>query len=312
MSNLPLQAFRMVEPANWGFGASATMASQPFVLSHMHVSATASAANSSGEITPTSMTGTNTNGVGWEAGVGNGALVNNTGRCVPWVARSLSGIYPVAVPNAYDRIYIYPMYTIEAAGNTAGAFLSMASTFSAPLLMPFGLLPQTRSESTTSRYNPIDGTRFPDDVINGMSDAATYQSAGAPTHGINTRLDGSWITLPPYSSNFVSANGVVDNAYTTTSPASFARNISNSTFGAGYQLPDDVSISLASATTMSPTVVSHSPSRVIVGAGIEYQTMGAEEIVAVPMRHPSSLTFGLTVPATQFRCHWFLMGVFLG
>jgi len=224
----------------------------------------------------------------------------NANRCLPWLARDLDGIYPVAVPNAYDRVYIFPMYTIQGAA----ASIALASTTIAPYIIPFGLAPDTRGYTDVNKLNPLIA-RFPEDLIGALT-----PPTGGAAHGVNFRTNGAWVPLPPYASNFVSANSTVDNSYANSSPASFARDIAGK-FGAGFQLPDDVTISTSTTTVMNATAVQHAASPVIVGAGIEYSTMGSQEIVAVPMTHPSTLTWNAT-NATQFRVHWFLMGMFLG
>jgi len=298
MPNTPLKTFRTVEPANWGFGSTATLASQPFVLAHNYVTYTATGA-ATGTVTPTSSSGTNALSAGWETQA-PGNMTLNANRCLPWLARDFDGIYPVAVPNAYDRVYIFPMYTIQGAAVS----IALGSTTVAPYIIPFGLAPDTRGYTDVNKLNPLIA-RFPEDLIG----ALTAPTGGA-AHGVNFRTNGAWVALPPYASNFVSANSTVDNGYSTTSPASFARDIGGK-FGAGFQLPDDVSISTSTTLVMGATTVQHAAGPVIVGAGIEYSTMGSQEIVAVPMTHPSTITWNATI-ATQFRVHWFLMGMFLG
>jgi hypothetical protein len=297
MPNAPLKTFRAVEPANWGFGSTATLASQPFVLAHNYVTYTSNA--TTGTVTPTASTGTTATGAGWESQA-PGNMTVNANRCLPWLARDLDGIYPVAVPNAYDRVYIFPMYTIQGAA----ASIALASTTIAPYIIPFGLAPDTRGYTDVNKLNPLIA-RFPEDLIGALT-----PPTGGAGHGVNFRTNGAWVPLPPYASNFVSANSTVDNSYTNSSPASFARDVAGK-FGAGFQLPDDVTISTSTTAVMNATAVQHAASPVIVGAGIEYSTMGSQEIVAVPMTHPSTLTWNAT-NATQFRVHWFLMGMFLG
>lgn len=297
MPNAPLKTFRAVEPANWGFGSTATLASQPFVLAHNYVTYTATGTATGTVLTSTS-TGTNSTTTGWHS-QSPGNMVTNANRCLPWLARDFDGIYPVAVPNAYDRVYIFPMYTIQ--GDAAS--IAFSTTTAAPFVIPFGLAPDTRGYTDVNKLNPLIA-RFPEDLIGALT-----PPTGGAAHGVNFRTNGAWVPLPPYASNFVSANSIVDNSY-STSPASFARDI-NPRFGAGFQLPDDVSISTSNTGVMGPTAVQHVASPVIVGAGIEYSTMGSQEIIAVPMTHPSTLTWNAT-SGTQFRVHWFLMGMFLG
>lgn len=299
MPNEPLQTFRAVEPAHWGFGAISTIASQPFVLAHNHVLLTAAAATASGTLTPTDSTGTTTTTTGWQDQA-PGNMVVNVSRCLPWLARDFDGIYPVAVPNAYDRILIFPMYTIEGQAAT----LTAPTTFDAPAVIPFGLLPETRGFTNVNKLNPKIA-RFPEDLIATLTPPAS--SAG---HGINLRTNGAWMPLHPYGSNYLASNQATENTYATSSPSAFPRDPAP-LLGLGYRLPSDVSISASTSTVMSAAVTSHAASNLIVGAGIEYNTLGSKEIVAVPMTHPSSLTWNVTA-ATEFRVHWFLMGMFLG
>lgn len=299
MPNEPLQTYRAVDPVGYHFGSTATTASQPFVLAHNYLNLNATAAT--GTVTPTVSTNTSSTGTGWQdASPGN--MILNPDRCLPWLARNFEGIYPVAVPNAYDRILIFPMYTIEGQGATI--VVQGGSGFDAPAVIPYGLLPETRGFSETNKLNPKIA-RFPEDLI-----AALGPPTGSTGHGINLRTNGAWMPLHPYGSNFLASNQGVDNSYTGTSPSAFARDPVPS-LGLGYRLPSDVSISKSGTSGMSAAFVDHAAGNVIVGAGIEYNTLGAEEIVAVPVTHPSTLTWAAP-SGTAFRVHWFLMGVFLG
>lgn len=300
MPNTPLKTFRAVEPANWGFGSTATLASQPFVLAHNYVTYTATGV-STGTVLSATSTGTNSTSTGWQSQA-PGNMILDANRCLPWLARDLDGIYPVAVPNAYDRVYIFPMYTIQGA---SASIAFVAGTTNAPYIIPFGLAPDTRGYTDVNKLNPLIA-RFPEDLIGALT-----PPTGGAAHGVNFRTNGAWVPLPPYASNFVSANSTVDNSYTNSSPASFARGIIGPKFGAGFQLPNDVTISTSGTGVMGSAAVQHAAGPVIVGAGIEYSTMGSQEIVAVPMTHPSTLTWNATT-GSQFRVHWFLMGMFLG
>jgi hypothetical protein len=299
MPNEPLQTYRAVEPANWGFGASATLCSQPFVLAHNYVSLTANTGTATGTVLPSTSTGTTNAAIGWDTQA-PGNMVKDVSRCLPWLARDFNGIYPVAVPNAYDRILIFPMYTIEGQAAT----LLAPTTFDAPAFIPFGLLPETRGFTDVNKLNPKIA-RFPEDLI-----ATLTPPSGSTGHGINLRTNGAWVPLHPYGSNYLSSNQATENTYAASSPSAFARDTAPA-LGLGYRLPSDVSISTSTGTTMSATNTSHAASNLIVGAGIEYNTIGSKEIVAVPVTHPSSLTWAVT-SGTPFRVHWFLMGAFLG
>lgn len=300
MPNEPLQTYRAVDPVGYHFGSIATTASQPFVLAHNHVALTAAAAGTTGAVTSTGSTGTTATGAGWQTQA-PGSMVLDANRCLPWLARNFDGIYPVAVPNAYDRILIFPMYTIEGQGAT----LTAPTTFDAPAIIPFGLLPETRGFTDVNKLNPKIA-RFPEDLI-----ASLAPVSGSTGHGINLRTNGSWMPLHPYGSNFLASNQATENTYATSSPSAFPRDPAP-LFGLGYRLPSDVSISSSTTSVMAAAGTSHAASNLIVGAGIEYNTLGSKEIVAVPMIHPSSLTWTVNPPATAFRVHWFLMGVFLG
>jgi hypothetical protein len=298
MPNEPLQTYRAVDPVGYHFGSTATTASQPFVLAHNYVDL--SATSGTGSVTPTASTNTSVS-TGWQSAA-PGDMVVNPNRCLPWLARDFEGIYPGAVPNAYDRILIFPMYTIE--GQEATIVVPAGASFNAPAVIPYGLLPETRGFSETNKLNPKIA-RFPEDLI-----AALGPPTESTGHGIDLRTNGAWMPLHPYGSNFLASNQFVENTYATSSPSAFARDPAPA-LGLGYRLPSDVSISASTNTVMSATVTSHAAGNVIVGAGIEYNTLGSEEIVAVPVSHPTTLTWAAT-STTQFRVHWFLMGVFLG
>lgn len=306
MPNEPLQTYRAVEPVGPHFTAAATLSSVPFVLAHNHVSLTA-AAVTTGTVLAAGSSGTTETAVGWDSS-GNGSMTLNVDRAIPWVARNFEGIYPVTVPNAFNRLYVYPMYTIESAVVTTAPNISFPlTTGSAPFVLPFGLLPQTRGSSTTGKLNPKIG-RFPDDLI-----AATLPVVGgaAVGHGIDTRTNGLWIPLLPIGANFLSGGALAVNTY-ASSPASYARNTTGNLFGAGYQLPNDASISASAVSATTAIQVQHAVGRVIVGAGLEFNTHGAAEVVVVPQKHPAVINWNTSSNTAPFRIHWFLMGMFLG
>jgi hypothetical protein len=296
MANEPLQNFRAVEPANYGFGASATIASQPFVLNHL-IAAT--------------ITSTGPAGVNVAAVFPGGA--HTADRFLPWISKdydtptSTGSYYPVKVPNAYDRIYIFTMYqlsTTDTQINANSTTFGVPSTYAGPWVVPMGLQPQTRGFSTSNKLNPKI-SYLPDDLI----------SKVYPTHtknvGYDLRTHGSWTPLPAYSSNFSTSNGIW-NIGAGNNPSSYGR----ATIGTGtaYSLPDDLSVSKAAALALAEgNAQFDTGSPVLIGMGHEFQTMGSEEIVCCIGSIPSGVT--ITHPASNgkdYLAHWFTMGMFLG
>ena len=283
MPNTPLQTFRTVEGAHCGFTAAATLASQPFVLHHQQVY-TLTAADT--------------------AAVVKGALSYETlsaNRFQPWTLRNLDSCYPVKIPNAYNRVYVFPMFVGATDDTTAANMPTLTVTnYVSPYIMPFGMFPQTRSYSASNKLNPLE-YRFPDDII----------AAAAPTHtpGHSTRTNGIWSVLPSYGLNATNTNGVIA---TNSSSTGFGRAILGA--GASYLLPDDVSISLSttSAITASDSQLASGP--VVIGMGQEYQTLGCEELAVALGSNPSGISVNIAakVSARVYRVHFFLMGVFLG
>lgn len=317
MPNTPLQTFRSVEPANYGFGSSATMASRPFVLSWLRTQTFTSNAGTGTVLNATS-TGTTATSNGWnDSGPNTGGTLPllNADRCLPWVARNMEHIYPVKVPNAYDRIYIFPMYCIEAR---TGASISgsVNSLYVGPSAIPFGLIPETRGYTTTGKADPLL-SRLPDDLLDPFIAANPIESSGAPAVSSlpSTRTNGLWTTLPPYSANFTTSN--VTNANTESAPSHIARSTIGSTgkIGAAYNFPADISISKATinaANPMIPTNVRVENGPVVVGSGLEFQILGCEEIVLSPIIAPGTMNWVVATSGDKFRIHWFMMGVFLG
>ena len=297
MPNEPLQNFRAVEPANYSFGSSATIASQPFVLNHLAV------ASALGNGTP----------------IINGSVTfsvsanNSTDRFLPWKSRlfvdteAKGAYYPVAVPNAYDRIYIFPMYMMSTDDTQVLAnvtTLGLPSSYNAPWVLPMGLAPQTRGFSTSNKLNPRI-SRLPGDLI----------SQAYPTHrtsvSYDVRNDGIWNPLPAYSSNFSTSNGLWD-VGSGTNPSSYGR----ATIGTGtaYALPDDYSVSLAASGAVAENNARLATgSATVIGMGHEFQTMGSEEIVCCIGAVPTGVT--ITHPNSTgktYVTHLFMMGMFLG
>ena len=314
MPNTPLQTFRSVEPANYGFGSSATLASRPFVLSWLRTQ-TFDSTLATGTVLNATSTNTSATGNGWnESGPNTGATVPliNEDRCLPWVARNMEHIYPVKVPNAYDRIYIFPMYCIEAR---AGASISgtISGGYIGPSAIPFGLIPETRGYTTTGKMDP-SLSRLPDDILDPFIAANQIETTGAAAVSSlpSTRTNGLWTTLPPYSANFTTSH--VTNANTESAPSHIARSTigTNGKVGSAYTFPADVSISKAAANAMATTNARIANGPVIVGGGLEFQVLGCEEIVLSPVVGPGTMNWAVANSGDKFRIHWFMMGVFLG
>ena len=314
MPNTPLQTFRTVEPANYGFGSSATLASRPFVLSWIR-SPTFTSAAATGTVLNGASTGGGANSTGWnDSGPNTGATLPlvNADRCLPWVARNMEHIYPVKVPNAYDRIYIFPMYCIEAR---TGAVISggLTGTYIGPSAIPFGLIPETRGYTTTGKMDPFL-SRLPDDILDPFIAANQIEATGAAAVSSlpSTRTNGLWTTLPPYSANFTTSN--VTNANSETAPSHIARSTITATgkIGSAYHFPADISISKADTNAMASGNSRAANGPVIVGGGLEFQVLGCEEIVLSPVVGPGTMNWGVANSGDKFRIHWFMMGVFLG
>lgn len=312
MPNNPLSTFRAVEPPFAGFQAAAGLASVPFVLSWCKTNLTGTTGLATGTVLPYSSTNTTATTTGWDTTSNPSGITADADRTIPWLARAKSEIYPAAIPNAYDRVYIYPLYIIE--GTTAGATLTpplTAANHTGPFILPFGLLPGTRGTGTAGSLNDR-GTRFPDDLLASQSSPLSYD--------YSTRTNGSWIVLPPYASNFMTSNAI-DYSNTEAAPGSFGRSASSSAngkFGAGYQLPADYTISKSVTGTPYASVATGSgnvqffKSSSLTGVGIEYALQGCQELVVVPQTFPDTLTWTTAANAEAFRVHMFLMGVFLG
>jgi hypothetical protein len=282
MPNEPLKTFRAVEPAHFGFGAMASLASQPFVLHHQEIASA--------------------------SGAGGGPLAATityaslaADRFQPWNLRTASSCYPVAVPNAYDRIYIFPVFTASWTGGTLSPSFTIG-TYVAPSIVPFGLTPQTRNFSTSNKLNPALH-RLPDDVI----------QVANPTHantGLNLRTNGFWVPLPAYSTNFSTANGLLS-AAGATNPTHFLRG--NTGAGSAAFLPTDFSLSASNTLAITSSDSQKAATSQIVGIGHEFQTLGSEEIVVALGSNPNGFTASHPNESTQaYKWHFFLMGMFLG
>jgi hypothetical protein len=285
MPNLPLQTFRAVEGAHCGFTAAATLASQPFVLYHSVFEATGA--------------GSAITSITWPA--------LEATRFRPWQARDFNTTYPVAIPNAYNRVYIYPAYAASTDDSSANVpNFSPTANYSAPYIFPFGLQPETRGYATFNKLNP-KMYRFPDDIIQD-----SYP--GAFTNHFDTRTNGIWGLLPPFNTNATSSNG----ALTAVTNATFGRAsmaTSPTTTGVGdcFKLPDDFTISSGGTGAVGPADgLPGNNTMSIFGLGHEYQTMGCQELVVSLGSNPTIAWSAVGTASKKYRAHFFLMGVFLG
>jgi hypothetical protein len=280
MPNAPLQTFRAVEAANYGFGASVSLASRPFVLYHQRVTiAGATLAVSSTAMPFTTPLPTN--------------------RFFPWVNRVANGFYPVTVPNAYDRIAIHNLFTTDTNDTLITNSSIVPGAFSGGIVIPMGLAPETRGCSLTVGNGP----RLPEDLVRDI----------VPTNlqSVDTRTNGHWLTLPPYAVNFSTNHGVLA-VGAAGNAVHYGRNVVGT--GNAYALPDDFTISNSVATDLGTAQGSAGTTgQIISGGSIEYATMGCSEIVVSIGANP---VLNYTIEAgtlnKTFGFNWFVMGMFLG
>jgi hypothetical protein len=310
MPNTPLQTFRTVEPANYGFGSSATMASRPFVLYH---------SRGTPVVTQTAANGT----LGYPAFTGSLAPT----RFQPWTVRDQNNHYPVKIPNAYDRVFVFPMFVIDTVngvtGNTGSTTEVVTDTsvatpptsYTAPLIMPFGRFPESTYNPDT--VNP-QHSRSPWDLIKNLNRSFTLIP--------DPQTTGIWTALPPYATNFTTSNGQVVAVPSASNPVSTPRGTSSGVgIGNAYQLPPDMSLGFQStnntAASNTASVFAAGGSQVWSGAGIEFSTMGCEELVVSLIAAPTNLpavtlgaqpTTGTGAAQGAAAINFFLMGVFLG
>lgn len=286
MPNNPLQTFRAVEGANPSFTGTVTLASQPFVLHYQEIcSITAADALA---VTKSAFT--------FETLSAN--------RFLPWLLRDFNSCYPVKVPNAYNRIYVFPMFFTSTNDATAANMptISDAGLYVAPYIIPFGLLPETRGHTTANKLHELD-YRFPDDVV----------TAANPTQvpSFSTRTRGIWTPLPSFGLTATNSNGTITAASTSTG---YARGTVGA--GAGYALPDDLSVSLSSASALSASASQYvtDSTTVVTGMGLEFSTLGCEEIVVALGSNPSGMSMSIPAKVSSkiYKTHFALMGVFLG
>ena len=296
MPNTPLQVFRTVEPANYAFGATATLASSPFVLYHVRSS---TAHTNSDQLAATFPAPT----------------ISPT-RFLPWVNRLDDSVYPVKIPAAYDRIYVFPMLVLDTVPNTAGtpvipvAFINDLAGWIPPQIIPFGLLPETKN---TSLGGKMQQALIPDDVIRTKQPLATPQ--------FSVREHGMWMPLPTYASNFTTSN-VSTALHSATAFSSVPRNlVTGAGVGGAYALPRDVSISnstAASTTLADPKIAAYTSSvkGPMIGQGLEFATTGCQEIVlslaSAPVYPTYTINAGTAGVNGAVGANFFMMGVFLG
>lgn len=298
MPNNPLSTFRAVEPPFAGFQAAAGLASVPFVLYHQRIG-------------PKAASGT------VQTAQASTATALQADRFLPWLHRSYSEVYPAAIPNAYDRVYIFPMVCLDTTpGDNGGtsvptvAFMDAVTGWVPPMIIPYGLLPETRGQSDSGK---LSKTRFPDDLVSAIAPSATLQHS--------TRTNGLWMPLQAYASNFTTSNQQIT-AASSTYLSSVPRNLVTSAgIGNGYMLPRDAAISYSSTsagTSATPVVSPYTASVTgpIIGAGLEFTLSGCQELVVALASSPTypTITINAQTASTfgSVSMNMFLMGVFLG
>lgn len=305
MPNNPLSTFRAVEPPFAGFQAAAGLASVPFVLNAVSGSAvTAAGTDSVAQTFPL-----------------ESVVVD---RYIPWTYRTRASCYPVSIPNAYDRVYIFPLYMFATTPGKTGAtgattdvptvawFNAASSSYTGPAVQPFGRFPQTYNVSSSGGNL---NRRLPSDVIR----------AGGTTPYPDIDSLGLWTPLPVYATNALTANGKASAASAFATPNTISRNV-GATVGVGntYFLPNDLTISNAgttAVTTAGGDYAAASSGIYLVGAGAEFSLQGCEELVvsitAPQTNPPQYVVKGQTTSGTgaafgTVTAYTFLMGVFLG
>ena len=311
-ANTITKNFRAVEPANWGFGASSAMSSQPFVVHHQRLLIRT---NTSGT-TAIASTNAITAGESSTTMTVSGSATATTGATTfqPWALRSSdTKTYPIAIPNAYDRVLLFPMFITDSTAPIAPellTFVAPPTSYTAGAILPFGLLPQTRDSSTVNRMNE-NGPHLPNDLISKINPSTTLN--------FDTRTHGLWVPLAPYATNFVTGNGQIATAAAGTASHLGRHNASSSVdaIGTGYFLPNDFTISTATTgLTISLLEAAAGATSMITGHGIEFQTQGCEELIVSVIALPTNLTCSTAtvVPEANstYSVNYFLMGVFVG
>lgn len=284
----PLQTFRAVEGASPAYTAAVTLASQPFVLhfATIEVTGTGTAAT----LLPT--------GTSWPTLPAE--------RFRPWVQRNDALTYPVQIPNAYDRVYVYPVYTTSTDDVEANIpTITPNNGFTAPLVLPFGLQPETRGFTTANKLNP-KCCRLPEDVLLNVYPGAIYK-----TDQLNTRTNGLWSLLPHDGVNDSVRNGM----FSTLASVGSGRTAFSGSNGTGglYQLPNDFTISSGGVNALNEGVaLAGNNTMSIFGMGQQFQTLGSEELVLSIGRYPSFTWNHAGVNTKKYRVHLIMMGVFLG
>ena len=283
MPNNPLVTFRAVEPSNSGFTAAVGLTSAPFVLQHYR---SFIAATGSSQATAAAVT-----------------ISLAADRFLPWINRTNNNVYPVAVPNAYDRVYIFPMLCLDTTPSadatpvpTTG-FINALTSYAPPAIIPFGLLPETRGAGTGGK---LLKSRLPDDLITAAAPSAT-----------------------PHASNFTTNNAqitVANNAYSSSVPRNL---VASAGIGNGYMLPLDASISMSTtgaASAASPALAAYTTGTAgpVISAGLEFTLSGCQELVVSLANTPTLPTHtidanaGTTLGGAGVGYNFFLMGMFLG
>lgn len=308
-ANTITKNFRAVEPANWGFGASSAMSSQPFVVHHQRLLIRTNTSGTTAIVATNVVTGGEGSTIMSVSGSSTASAAANTFQ--PWALRSSdTKTYPVAIPNAYDRVLLFPMFiTDSTAPVTPGLlkFVAPPASYTAGAVMPFGLLPQTRDSSTVNRMNE-NGPHLPNDLISKINPSTTLN--------FDTRTNGLWVPLAPYATNFATGNGQLLTIAAGT-PSHLGRHNAAGVagIGTGYYLPNDFTISSASGGVglLQPAAADSS---MITGQGIEFQTLGCEELIVSVFQLPTNLTCSTATVATEanstYSVNYFLMGVFVG
>lgn len=312
MPNNPLSTFRAVEPPFAGFSAAAGLASVPFVLHHVRTEVA---------YTPSGgAAGSGTAVTAW-ANISSTSFPNvgkTATRFMPWVNRLDSAVYPVAIPNAYDRVYIFPVFMLDrtplhavststADGVTTTTItdtfatnlpvISSPISYLAPSIIPYGLFPETRNAGSGGTMTK---SRLPDDLIRAASGVAV------PLSGV--KENGLWGVLPPYASNFTTLN-TLSVAGTAAAPTSGGRYVVSRTassetnvLGNGYALPSDFSISNSTTSNLAVTAgasgaapaasgTTASDATYVTGAGLEFSLQGCTELVVAHAVDHSGLAF---------------------
>jgi len=285
------------------------MSSQPFVVHHQRLLIRTNTSGTTAIAATNCVTGGEGSTIMSVSGSSSASAAATTFQ--PWALRSSdTKTYPVSIPNAYDRVLLFPMFITDSTAPIAPelmTFVAPPASYTAGAILPFGLLPQTRDSSTANRMNE-NGPHLPNDLINKIAPSTTLN--------FNTRTHGLWVPLAPYATNFATGNGQILAAVAGT-PCHLGRHnaAGAASVGTGYFLPNDFTISAASGSIglLQPAAAATS---MITGHGIEFQTLGCEELVVSVFMLPSNLTCSTAAALTEanstYSVNFFVMGVFVG